>query len=414
MPAKNPQEARKSRLAARVAVAFTACVALAMAMVALVSACLPDLDPLKPLPDTGLEETSSISSSICGNGIIDTLIDGGDAGESCDPGEAGPPGCTSCQVVCEGKIDDAGGHCYFALAPATEYPSARSACIAAGGHVVTLASTREAEIASLVAGDAGAYWVGLAISNNVKNAYIAATVDEPGFPGNDLTQGPPPPCTGCFGVGVTDSGTFPIDPAIADSGVKHDCLIATGDGGWLQVACTGGTRSVATVCEREVPGQRAQFCGGPFCTTVPITASTKRYVLVLSGATAKEAADFCTNNYGASGGRLVVLQTREEREQLVHEINLLFPPVSKPQEITTWWIGLSSKDGAWTWDDGVADDAGTYAAPWGSRQPAATGGTRAFLRVDEERFDTQLAYSEDEQTQREGDGARRLFVCERK
>jgi hypothetical protein len=127
-----------------------AALALAGALAAgiAVAACFPDI----AVPDL-LVEPSSVRQ--CGDDLVSVLPDGG--GESCDPGEpgeAGVHGCVDCRIVCEGVLDEATGHCYFAAsdAPLTA-AEALTACEGANAHVVTPASHAETNILPALA-----YW----------------------------------------------------------------------------------------------------------------------------------------------------------------------------------------------------------------------------------------------------------------
>jgi hypothetical protein len=379
---------------------------------ALLAACLPTLAAIGQVEAGGGADAESTPFSGCGDGFIETLDDGGDAGESCDPGDASVPGCEKCHFVCSGAIDDA-GHCYFLVEDTSRYSSAQTACANQGAHVVTLSSKREIEFVSglLSANDAGddAYWVGLLASGNLAGSGTAAPwgaeADEPGWPGSSN------PCPGCFAVGADNDNAFrPLEDL--DGGASAlQCLVADRDAGWLQASCTAGARTFKTICEREPVGQRQFFCGGAYCTTIPVTVGRKRYVISIEQVTADEAYAECKARYGVDRGSLVLLETREEREQLIYEIRKRF---TQP---TSFWIGLALTDGgAWTWDDGVADEETTRPRPWGDLQPndAEIGAGRAFLSIPEEplkrvHFDTQLAYSDDGQ----GAAARRQYVCER-
>jgi len=344
------------------------------------AACLPDLTPIPAIPDAS-EAPQALSA--CGDGVVETLDDGGDAGESCDPGDASVPGCEACAFTCPGTLDDA-GHCYFALEPSRSILAANGACGALGAHVVTLASDREAALAATVAGGAE-HWIGLVRRSDFPgNPYVPRDNGEGREPGWRRS------CAGCYAQGASDGGSFAVHP---DAGASPDCLVASG-GRWLQVGCDG-PNAFATVCEREPVGARAFFCGGPYCTTLPVTAGTKRYVFG-PVVDAKGAEEFCA---AFEEGRLVTFDSREEREQLVREILTRFKP---PLEV---WIGLARVGPSFRWDDGVAADGTTRPLPWGADQPDA--GSRAFLRVDADLlFDTQLAYV--------GDDAPRIVACQRR
>lgn len=379
------------------ACALSASLAAALASA---GACLPDL---AALPEEGEDASSPAQAVACGDGIIDTLDDGGDAGESCDPGDAQSAGCERCQFVCSGAIDDA-GHCYFMADPTSTISAALSACRAAKAHLVTFSSRREFDFATsfLASHDAGnaAFWVGLYKRSDLNSAYGPPTdLNEPGWPRASNT------CPGCFAIGADEAGAFALRAGDAASSEGPDCLVAE-NGEWLQVPCVETTPPslYATLCEREPVGERGQLCTGQgVCMTIPSTVGSKRYVLHVVPATADGAAAYCRNNYN---GSLVVLETPEEREQLVREIMLNRNGLLAP---ATVWIGLSlSEGGAWAWDDGVVANGAPRPLPWGSEQPAGAGARRAFLRIGDQ-FDTQLARSEDDA----GADARRPFVCQR-
>jgi hypothetical protein len=392
------------RFASTSARALAAVVVLAGAAAALLAAgaCLPDLAAI------GAEDASFESSTApfqgCGDGVIATLDDGGDAGESCDPGpDAGAvPGCSACQINCdEGRGDPKTGHCYFVAGAATTYAAASAQCTAARAHLVTFVSEDEVELVREIAADESGYWVGLARKDSeLSGAYGPDRLEEPGFPYPlapvDAAAGP---CPGCFGVGVDpDAGVFPVDDASA-SGAASLC-VASRAGSWLQVPCNGSVNR-PTVCEREPAGLRGQPCGNDgICFTVAQTAGAKTYLVVVSAADPITAATTCGF---LDGGSLVILDSREEREQLAHEIAARYPGVEQPL-----WIGLHADGGAWTWDDGLAAAAGgTRPLPWGNAQPMnAASNARAFLRVGASTYDTQLAYADD-------GGASHLFVCQR-
>ena len=380
-------------------VAGVASVAL-LALLA-VAACLPDLAAIAA--DAATESTTATRFQGCGDGIIATLDDGGDAGESCDPGADATVGCTAdCRIECSGgTIDPRSGHCYFAAGTDTTFNAADVRCQLAKAHVVTFASQEEADLVSTLATSAApTYWVGLVRSNTL-NAYTANHPEEPGFPippaGTGAGTGP---CSGCFGIGA-DAGVF---PSLTDAGTT-DCVAWSG-GGWLQVPCSpadaGTATTRTTICEREPAGVRAQDCIGGFCFTLASTAGTKRYLVAVAATDPDTAALSCS---GLDGGSLVVFGSREEREQLAHEIRARYPDEIDEQ----LWIGLVEDGGAWTWDDGVvADVDASRPLPWGNAQPSAVPGARAYMHLATTVYDTQLAYADD------GGKAARLYICQRR
>lgn len=395
--AASTENRRRSRTA-RARTLFVVVVALiALVAVAAVAACLPDLVAIDA-PDASFEAGPAPPFQGCGDGIIATLDDGGDAGESCDPGaDAQVPGCTAdCQIKCEGQLDEVSGHCYFVAGNDSTFQSANMHCQAARAHVVTFASTNEAAfVDALVPSDAGSYWVGLTQKVELGGAYGASQPEEPGFPFG--AQGP---CSGCFGIGA-EGGVF---PSADDAGTSRQCVASIGRS-WVQVPCNPtGSATRTTICEREPVGVRAQDCIGGFCFTLASTAGKKRYLVAVAATDPDTAEQSCS---GLDGGSLVVLESREEREQLAHEIRARYPD-EVDQEL---WIGLVQDGGAWTWDDSVAavDDAGRP-LPWGNAQPAGApvAGARAYMHLSTTAYDTQLSYADD------GGKTPRLYICQRR
>lgn len=393
---KNPRRAASSRLRP---LAGVLALPLVLAALAAGGACLPDLAAI-PAEDASFEGGAAPFRG-CGDGIIETLDDGGDAGESCDPGtDASVTGCESCQLTCkDGELDPVSQHCYFVAGSDTSYGAAAQRCKDLRAHVVTFASDAEVTIVSKVAADAAGYWVGLARTPLLLGAYQANRTEEPGFPYPPLTTAPSAagPCPGCFGVGA-DAGVFPLADVDASDTATDTSCVASRDGSWFRVPCNSGP-SRSTVCEREPAGARAQDCIGGFCFSLPQTVGQKTYLVVVSATDPETAAQSCS---GLDGGSLVVFTTREEREQLAHEIVTRYP-----EESPQLWIGLAEDAGTWVWEDGlVAEPASGRPLPWGNAQPEAGAGARAFMRVGVGSYDTQLAYTDDTK-------APRLYVCQR-
>ena len=381
---------------------FTAVLALTAPVGALAAAvaCLPDLAAIAA--EDAPFEAGAPPFRGCGDGIIETLDDGGDAGESCDPGsDASVPGCERCRITCEGALDPVSHHCYFLADAATSYGQAATNC-GQRAHVVTFASDDEVALVNRVAVDPAGYWIGLARSPLVLGAYQANRTEEPGFPYLPLLATGPSgagPCPGCFGIGADpEAGVFPLADVDASETLADTACVASRGGTWFRVPCNSGpVRS--TVCEREPPGARAQDCIGGFCFSLPQTHGQKTYLVAVSAADPDTAALTCG---GLDGGSLVVLATSQEREQLAHEIVLRYP-----NETPELWIGLVDDGGVWSWEDGVAADAATgRPLPWGNAQPKAGAGARAFVRVGVGAYDTQLAHADDAKTPR-------LYVCQR-
>ena len=370
--------------------------ALALAALAVGGACLPDLAAIAA--DEAPAE-SGASFRGCGDGIIASLPDGGDAGESCDPGPDAATGCSGCQIACEGVIDPKSGHCYFKGGDESSYESARARCNAVRAHVVTFAGDDEvAFVRKNVAADETGYWIGL-LAIPALDVYDSERPEEPAFPftprASPAKKGP---CDGCFGFGA-DAGVFPI----ADMDASNLFCVASRVDGWSQVPCTAPAPR-PTVCEREPVGVRAldDCIIGAFCFGVPKTSGEKTYVVLVSSADPDQAAETCA---GLDGGSLVIFGTREEREQVAHEV--LGRYVEKEL-----WIGLAADAGSWSWGDGVKDLGGGRPAPWGNAQPEGGAGARAFMRIalnSETRYDydTQLAYADD------GGRTPRAFICQR-
>ncbi len=360
--------------------AFTACAAVAVTLV-VAPACLPDL--VTAASANGAADAPTVIAVVpptCGDGVIDSVDNGAATNEQCDPGDAGSVGCTEdCKIACDGGAIDTMGHCYYAPGATPTYPDAPSLCLAARGHVVTFASQREVDFVNDAGLVDGGFWAGLQLIPAV--GYVAPRFLEPGWPATGNA------CPGCFAVGVDDAGRF------ANEDAGSDCVVA-GGARWTDHACGGGREIVSVVCEREPVGQRIYFCGGPNCTDLPATFGSKRYVLPTELVTGTDAVAVC-----APYGSLVMLDSAEEREQLVRELVTRYPA---PQTI---WVGLTVRAGVSIWDDG---DAGRP-APWANDEPATDG--RAFLSIADPQvitFDTQLAHVD-------GDpAARRLVVCQRK
>lgn len=348
--------------------------AAAVAGALLVSgACLPDLAAL-PIANVAPPDVPARITPTCGDGVIDRVDSGGATDEECDPGDAGVEGCSAdCRIACDGGRVDGMGHCYFVAGRSPGFPEAARRCGGSGrAHVVTIGTRREADFVADAGLLDGGYWVGLSRS---AFGYVTQAFSEPGWPGTGNA------CAGCYAVGPDDAGRF------ADIDAGSDCVAGGGER-WANHAC-GGPGELAVLCEREPAGQRIYFCNGPNCID-GLPATPKRYVLPSGLVTAAEAPAACEPY-----GRLVTLDSSEEREQLVREL------VTRFDVPFTAWVGLSQGDAGAVWDDGLADRP----LPWGDREPVAQG--RAYLAVVTESFDTQLAHADGDET------ARRLVVCQR-
>ena len=353
----------RTRSGVIVAVALAGAAAVGGALV--VGACVPDLQvtalPGNPPPPA------------CGNGFVDLA-----AGEACDPGEAGAPGCTSaCAIDCGdgGFLDEVTGHCYFALGNAN-YGGATSGCDLQNAHLVTFVSRDE--LAAVAAWSAqrsdAAIWVGM--RNDPNAGWIPVQeVDEPGFT---------PSCSGCF-ASADDAGAFP-QPSEAGA----PCIqvaSATPTALWQRVPCTISRR---TVCEREPPGSLSHGCNGVICIDLRRTAGAKKYVYFRTPSTPEDASKLCREFHV---GSLVLLDSREEREELWAELAKI------DENAKQVWIGLArdgDAGGEWRWDDGASVDGGRP-TPWGAAQPASVdgGSPRAYIERVGGLVDSQLARNTD-------------------
>jgi hypothetical protein len=356
------------RFRTRTAVALGA-VGCAAALLAVV-ACIPDL-PDDPGQDGGAEagpDQIAPPVSRCGDGVVDLSRQ-----EQCDPGgaagDAGANGCSpDCKMLCpDGSVWPSNNHCYQPVAggaanldQGTDLATTR--CALLGGHVVTFAGEEEYTFVSGLL-DGGAFWVGL---NSAFFKYNGLATFEPGWSTT---------CSGCFAHTADAAVALPTDDAGPQGCVEG---FADTSRSWQQYPCTGNDpKRIGLVCERE-PGPFPQSvrCDAGICIDLVWTFGTKRYVYVRTAATGDVADQACR----AMGGSLVVLQSRDEREQLWKELSRM-PGFSTPPGAV--WMGLSvvgaddAGDPVWAWADdaAVVDDA--HASPWGDRQPKT--GTRAYL-----------------------------------
>jgi hypothetical protein len=321
-----------------------------------VEACLPDLPGAKGQAEGG-------GTPPCGDGYIDI-----DAGEQCDPGQgqtdAGAGGCNAnCRMECNGGLVwDQNNHCYFGAGAAPSLGAAGTTCgPQAAAHVVTFGS--EAEYGEVRAffelreGGTDPFWVGLS------PGYVSVFDYEPGWG---------PTCSGCYSYTEDASAPLPAFALPPDSGQNEPCVVAISDASsWEQYPCArmAGTR---VICEREPVGQQIRQCDAGFCIDLVYTHATKRYVYQPAPVTAAQAVASCA----ALGGKLVVLASREEREQLWRQLSLLSVPP------TTFWIGLTLLDAGapdaastWKWDDGtlLEDVPDAHPSPWGDFAPTPSG-----------------------------------------
>lgn len=173
-------------------------------------------------------------------------------------------------------------------------------------------------------------------------------------------------------------------------GASSDALDPT----WRQRPCSGVKTRV--ICEREPVGVQFEPCEAGLCGDLVATYGAKRYVVVLPAATSDAAEKYCAS----LGGRLVILESHDEREQLWLQLSRLAPQVPRI------WIGLSQSDAGppgdagdlpWVWDDGTAAASpGGHPSPWGDRMPVPNGVTsRAYLRAYVGEIDDTLARNDE-------------------
>ena len=325
--------------------------------------CIPDLASQAPT-DAGTADQTAIDQLApeggqprCGDGVVQLSM-----GEQCDPGpsagDAGANGCgADCRMQCDGGFVWTGNnHCYLEQAAAESIMVAAGRCGVANPHVVTFASYEELG-AVAVAIDAGAFWVGLQ-PDDLQTGYYALAAFEPGWSTT---------CPGCYARTSDPTQALPGDGGLCVRG------FADLSRSWEEIACADGGYH-RLICEREPTGRQSTLCEAGVCIDLVITSGMKHYVYVRDVASADDAEQHCRS----LGGTLVVLQTRDEREQLWKELARL-PGVPTPLAI---WIGLSVVDGGspeagpWIWDDDAAADA--YPSAWGDLQPFGRQ-TRAYL-----------------------------------
>jgi hypothetical protein len=362
------------------------------------AACIPDL----PTDDPPARSTST---ETCGDSVIDL-----DAGEQCDPGpgagDAGLGGCSpACQMDCEGGLTWVrNNHCYqWVSAGASPLQavsgSANALCQRLNGHVVTFASEAEFRaVGPLV--DAGLFWVGLSADPTsspgaVIYRPVTQSLREPGWSRN---------CPGCFAHTVDASAPLAVYPGVPSDGGPASCVVASADPQepWQQFPCAVAATMrhylplPGVVCEREPLGRLSRPCEAGTCFDLVATHGSKHYVYESAPVSANQARSGCL----ALGGRLVVLQSSDEREQLWHELAQL---TIEPFAV---WIGLSlvgtpanRRQLVWQWDDNTAADA--YPTEWGVGQPLATNytnsSTRAFLWEQQQQLpnsDNTLAHND--------------------
>lgn len=370
-----------------------ACGAAAVAAVA-AFACIPDLPALPSAP--------AATGPYCGDGIIQL-----DAGEHCDPGDTGvaaPPGCTpACQIACPGGLVYL-DHCYYRGGDVANLQQASSACDTNNGYVLTVESPDEWAFV-LDGAPYGArepFWINLTATDSTAGYTTVGKVDKPGW--RQVI------CPGCFAEDLDAAAPLPVFPGYPANtfgcvfGDKADpetwfgapCFLPIGDAGQLHAH---------VLCERDPPGSYADpSCApGGLCFTLPSTYPGKRYAYFPESPTTTWV--YASQTCASLQGTLVVLQSRDEREELWEALLEISPA---PQRI---WLGLAfdASANAWVWDDGVAaDDSDAYPEPWAENRPIPQqrpGATDRAYDLDQPSFvDTQLASN--------GQLNQAAFVCE--
>jgi Lectin C-type domain len=343
---------------------------------AAVNACIPDLPAdaadAADTPDAA-EADLPPASGVCGDGIIDLQ-----AGEQCDPGpgvgEAGLGGCSAgCRMQCASSAPPwpSNNHCYDLVGSVgvAQLQKATAAC--GGSHVVTFASEDEFQHVLPLVGGSRPFWVGLELT---ASPYTAGFY-EPGWS---------PSCSGCYAHTQSPDADLPPFPDAGIEGGANSCVtvVALSDPNqsWMEYPCRGlSSQQVDVVCELEPVGRLSTPCEAGLCISLVKTYPVKRYVYHGGPATADQARSTCQG----IGGRLVVLQSHDEREQLWRELSLLTVPLQSV------WIGLTELTpgsnrvpSTWEWDDHTpAQGAGAYPSEWASGNPTISQvrTTRAFL-----------------------------------
>jgi hypothetical protein len=365
-----------------------------------VASCLPDL-----------------GTSLCGNGHIDST-------ETCDPGPNPNPGCSAnCQIVCANASNDAAAftsyfldypasnHCYFASSGVTNYNVGVEACRYAESHPVTFVDDNEVSNVLRAFGGSwlatsGQYWVGME-STDAGGPYYALSLNEPGW-------NVPALCPGCFMHGVTDGG-LPVLDGGAFAG-PAECVVASDTPQSSAMATTGHGAVAQVVCEREPVGARSvpcyadSFCFNVLATQATTSQTSKGYVFNPTRMRASEAARFCEGLTDGGATKLVVFESRAEREQVIYELSQLRGlPGGESVFPVPFWISLHARavpadagsDAGgpaagpveWVWGDGVPasrTSTGPRPAIWASGEPDPMAVGYAFID-NEGTFDTGLA-----------------------
>jgi hypothetical protein len=305
-------------------------------------------------------------------------------------------------------LDPATQHCYFNAALDGSFStqslraSDQAGCGAAGGHVVTLVSERENTLAS-TSSSFDPFWVNLAY-NAGTSSYTPSVPFESGWSNQ---------CPGCYAHLDAGADAMPVIKVKGDAGLgPGPCVIGKIDtrDPWHEAPCSGPNLAFITLCEREPLGSRAQACDGPaVCFTVPYTLGVKRYVYVADHVSANDAAARCASQLG---GRLVLFDSPEEREEVAREVAL--QAVEQIGPIGEFWIGLRGVGNvSEQWDDGVPRLAPWGVAP-GAAGPEPNGAPtfwRAYLRIETGAVDSTLAHAGSSADS--GVPEVRPFVCQR-
>jgi hypothetical protein len=337
--------------------------------------------PQPPTPVEGSSPESAPPPQRCGDGFIELRL-----GEQCDPGkallgDAGTAFCSaSCQMICPdgGFMWSLNNHCYTLSGEATSLVEAGALC-APGGHVVTFVSDDEFNAVTGALGrsdDAGAYffWVGMRAHQIGDNHYDSVVLPryEPGWS---------PDCSGCYARADYDAGDF----AHGDAGIGGDCVRSRASPSaavWDKYACVDAPK-LRVICEHEPEEMQLLPAKGLYYFSLRSTYPTKTYVYDPTPTTEAKAEATCVSHKG----RLVVLQSRDERDELWDQLTHTTE--------THVWIGLATSDGGWAWGDGTpSDDPDAYPSEWAIGEPSEGGTRRAYLALTNIRpVDTTLAHT---------------------
>ena len=346
--------------------------------------CLPDLDPTLLLPG-------------CTGGAQNGALE---QGEECDDGA--PEGSTACdarcRILCPGpgavwrRSEGGNDHCYMLIPGPITATAAEDACRVAGGLRATIRSEEErAFVASRVL-------AGAAEGSTFHTAYVLDA-----------------PATIAFGCGsgvkmctveeaIPDPVSLQRQPGILSRfiGVSRACSGCYADGlsgaWWTKegdrlVMDASGAFSVrptdfsadGALCERPPPGD-PPACSGPACAA---GANTERTIFGTRWAwySGSKSIDDAEGTCQQAGGHLAYFTSEDEREAVLrHFRNELTP--------ATAWVGLrSDANGAWTWSDGVPDQADGRPSLW-ALGPFATPSQCAIVILGPGATATPYTYAE--------------------